>query len=95
MVNKGKLLGHIVSKEGLAMDPDRVKAIEALPLPYDKKALQSFLGQINFVRKFINNFSEIVSPITSMIKKDVFSWSYKAKSSLQRNKKGYNRGSCA
>ena len=55
------------------MDLYRVKAIESLPLPSNKKALQSFLGQINFVRKFINNFSYIISPITSMVKEDVFS----------------------
>jgi len=73
MVNQGKLLGHIVSKKGLAIDPDRVKAIEALALPSNKKALQSFLNQINFIRKFINDFSEIISLIISMLNKDVFS----------------------
>ena len=70
MVKQGKLLGHIISKELLAIDLDRVKAIEAFALPSNKKALQSFLGQINFVRKFINDFSKIVSLITSMLKKD-------------------------
>jgi len=44
MVNQGKLLGHIISEEELAIDLDRVKAIEALPLPSNKKTLQSFLG---------------------------------------------------
>jgi len=88
MVNQGKLLDHIVSKEGLAMDLDKVKAIEALPLPSNKKALQSFLGQIIFVKKFINNFLEIVSPITSMLKKDaIFSWSYEAKLAFKEIKK--------
>jgi len=59
-----------------------------LPLPSNKKALQSFLGQINFVRKFINNFSEIVSSITSMLKKDVvFSWSCEAKEAFKEIKK--------
>ena len=63
------MLGHIVSKEGLAIDPDRFKAIEALPLPSNKKALQYFLGQINFVKKIISVFSHIISPITTMLKK--------------------------
>ena len=59
----------------MVIDPDRVKVIEALPLPSNKKALQSFFGQINFVRKFINDFLEIVSPMIAMLKKDVvFSW---------------------
>lgn len=38
-VNQGKLLGHIVSGEGLDIDADKVKAIEVLPLLYNKKAL--------------------------------------------------------
>lgn len=49
MVNQGKLLGHIMSGEGLAIDPDWVKAIEALLLSSNKKALQSFLSQVNFI----------------------------------------------
>ena len=49
-VDEGKLLGHVISKEGWAVDPDRIKAINDLILPSNKKSLQSFLGQINFVR---------------------------------------------
>jgi len=44
MVNQGKLLCHIISEEGLVIDLDRVKAIEILPLPSNRKALQSFFG---------------------------------------------------
>lgn len=70
MVNQGKFLGHIVLGEGLAIDLNQVKAIEGLSLPSNKKALQSFFGQLNFIRKFISNFSKIVSSITTMLKKD-------------------------
>ena len=52
-VDEGKLLGHVISKEGWAIYPDRVKAINNLSLPSNKKSLQSFLGQINFVKRFI------------------------------------------
>jgi len=68
MINQGKLLSHIISKEGLVIGHDRVKAIEAFPLPSNKKALQSFLGQINFVRNFISGFSHIISPIIILMK---------------------------
>jgi len=57
MVNQEKLLGYIISEKGLVIDLDSVKGIEALPLPSNKKVLQSFLGKTNFVRKFINDFS--------------------------------------
>lgn len=43
-VDKGKLLEHVILKEGWAIDIDRVEAIDKLSLPLNKKALQSFLG---------------------------------------------------
>ena len=45
-VMRGTLLGHIVSREGIAMDPDKVKAILEAPAPTNIKALSRFLGQI-------------------------------------------------
>ena len=48
-VTEGKLLGHIVSKIGISIDPERVKAIEKIPLPHNKKGMQSFMGTINFM----------------------------------------------
>jgi hypothetical protein len=43
-VTKGKLLGHIISKYGVKLDPERVEVIGKVPLLVSKKALQSFLG---------------------------------------------------
>jgi hypothetical protein len=51
-VEEGKLLGHIISQGGISIDPERIKVIAQLPLPHNKKAMQSFFGKINFVRKF-------------------------------------------
>ncbi|KAH9301894.1 hypothetical protein KI387_013477 [Taxus chinensis] len=74
-VHEGKLLGHIVSKRGLKIDPERVSAILMVYLPNHKKALQSFLGRIDFVRRFIPDFANLVKPLTSMVKKNmVFRW---------------------
>lgn len=69
-VKEGKLLGHIVSKEGVKIDPERVATINEVPIPKTVKAIQSFLGQINFVRRFILNFADIIKPIVSMLKKE-------------------------
>ena len=75
-VSEGKLLGHIITKDGVKVDPQRVEAIKQVPLPQIKKALQSFLGQINFIRRFIPNFAEVIKPILKLLKKDVkFEWS--------------------
>ena len=85
--NQGKLLGHIVSKDGLTIDPERTKAILALPLPKHKKGLQSFLGRINFVRRFIPNLATMVKPLTTMLKKSmVFAWTTEGKESFEEIK---------
>jgi hypothetical protein len=69
-MQEGKLLGHIVSAEGVRIDPNRVEAIQALSIPRSKKEVQSFLGKINFLRRFVPNFAEEVKLITTMLKKE-------------------------
>ena len=49
VVTEGKLLGHIVSKKGISIDLEIIKAIEQIPFPHNKKGMQSFIGTINFV----------------------------------------------
>lgn len=64
-----------MSKSGIHIDPDRIKEISEIPLPHNKKAMQYFLGQINFVKRFVPDFSRIVSPLQAMIKKNsIFKW---------------------
>ena len=60
VVIEGKLLGHVVSKKGISIDPERIKAIEHIPLPHNKKGMQSFMGTINFVQRFVPDFAQIV-----------------------------------
>jgi ribonuclease HI len=82
-LKEGKLLGHIVSEEGIKIDPKRVEAIRNLSLPRSKKDIQSFLGTINFVRRFIGNFAELTKNITAMLKKDSkIKWTEAAKQSF-------------
>jgi hypothetical protein len=68
-MKEGKLLGHIVSAEGVRIDSSRVEAIQTLSLPRSKKEVQSFLGKINFLRRFVSNFVELVKYITTMLRK--------------------------
>jgi hypothetical protein len=83
-LKKGKLLGHIVSSEGVKIDPTRVEAIQRLSIPRSKKDIQSLLGKINFVRRFIPNFAELVKHITSMLKKgSEIKWTDNERSSFQ------------
>ena len=56
--------------EGVKIDPTRVEAIQKISIPRSKKDIQSFLGKINFIRRFIPNFSELIKHITGMLRKD-------------------------
>jgi hypothetical protein len=79
-VTEGKLLGHIITKDGVKLDPKRIEAIGKVPLPTTKKLLQSFLGQTNFVHRFIPNYAKIMKPIYKLLKKDVkFEWNDESK----------------
>ena len=60
---EGKLLRFIVSRKGIYIDPDRIQEIKNIPLPHNKNTMQSFLGQINFVKRFVPYFSQIILPL--------------------------------
>ena len=70
-MKEGKLLGHIVSTEGVRIDPCRVEEIQTLSPPRSKKEVQAFLGKINFLRRFVSNFAELVKHITAISEKEM------------------------
>ena len=83
-LEEGKLLGHIVSAEGVKINPTRVQAIQTLSIPRSKRDIQSLLGKINFVRRLIPNFAELVKHITSMLKKGAeIKWTDASRSSFE------------
>ena len=73
-VTSGTLLGHIVSKEGIAMDPDKVRAILEVPAPSNAKALSRFLGQIWWHRRMIRHLVDFVTPLHIVVHRLPFQW---------------------
>lgn len=69
-MDEGKLLGHIISKYGIRIDPTRVEVIQQIDLPRNKKEIQSFNGKMNFLRHFVPNLAEHLREITNTLKKD-------------------------
>ncbi len=69
-MEEGKLLGHIISKDGICIGPARVQEIQQIDLPRNKKEIQSFNGKMNFIRRFVPNFAEHLREMTNMLKKD-------------------------
>ncbi|KAJ9513875.1 hypothetical protein QJQ45_020951 [Haematococcus lacustris] len=71
-----KFLGHIVGKDGIAVDPAKVEAIHSWPVPQTLLALQGFLGPANYVRRFVLGFSMLAAPLTDLVglKAKDFDW---------------------
>jgi len=84
---KISFLGHVVSKDGVETDPEKIKAVAEWPLPETVKQMQSFLGFCNYYRTFIRNFSDIAKPLYRMTsKKDKFEWNEERKAAFQKLK---------
>lgn len=68
-------LGHVISGEGVAIDPAKIQAVQQRPAPTDTKQLRSFLGLDGYYRKFIRHYGIISKPLTDLLKKHTqFLW---------------------
>jgi hypothetical protein len=86
-IEEGTLLGFIISPDGIIIYPRRIESIKVITPPHNKKAMQSFLGKINFGRRFISDFAEIVKPIQEMTNKDKnFKWTKERKEAFDKIK---------
>ena len=80
-------LGHIVGQGHVAPRCAKVQAIVDFPAPSSKKEILRFLGMCGFYRKFVPNFSEVVAPMTDLLKKGVkFEWSSSCEMAFQKLK---------
>lgn len=71
-------LVHIVSHEGVKVDPRKIKAIKEWKIPTSRKNLQGFLRLIGYYHKFVKNYGKIEAPLTTLLQKNAFSWTPKA-----------------
>uniref|UniRef100_A0A669EUY2 Gypsy retrotransposon integrase-like protein 1 n=1 Tax=Oreochromis niloticus TaxID=8128 RepID=A0A669EUY2_ORENI len=69
-LNQVSYVGHIFTSEGLKADPSKTAAIKEMPVPADVQALQRFLGMVNYLGKFIPNFSHLSAPLRQLTHKD-------------------------
>lgn len=77
-VTSGKLLGFLMSQQGIQIDPKKVKAILDMPPPRTQRQIESFLGRLGFLRHFLANFAINAKPLTNLLKKEApFIWSNK------------------
>ena len=64
-------LGHIISSEGIRVDPSKTDAITKISVRQSLLELQRFLGMVNYLGKFISNLAEVTAPLRALSKKDV------------------------
>ncbi|KAM1805114.1 hypothetical protein ACFX12_030900 [Malus domestica] len=68
-------LGHIISANGITVDPSKISTITDWPTPSNLRDLRGFLGLAGYYHKFVRNFGIIAKPLTDLLRKDSFRWS--------------------
>jgi hypothetical protein len=78
-----KLLGFIVSHDGIRADPSKLEAISNWPMPQTGKGMQSFLGFCNYLRNHVPNYSTLASPLEQCKSRSTISWNSELTNAFQ------------
>jgi len=65
-----EFLGHVISAQGIQVDPKKTQAIDEWVQPKTVTELRSFLGLANYYRKFVKDYAKITGPLTTLLRKD-------------------------
>ena len=77
-------MGHVVSKEGIAVDSEKIRSIMEWVAPKNMDEAISFMGLTGYYKMFIKNFSHISYPMTSMQRKGKkFEWTEECATSFE------------
>jgi hypothetical protein len=83
-INEVLFLGHIINKDGLAVDPKKVVDILNWKAPTDARGIKSFNGMAGYYRQFIEGFSKIAKPMTAFLANKVeFKWTQKCQEAFE------------
>jgi hypothetical protein len=83
-----KILGFVISKNGIMMDKSKVECIQKRKRPENVKQIQEFFGLTNHFRRFVKDYAKISYPINQLLKKDTpFVWSLECEEAFQNLKK--------
>ena len=87
-LDKVHFLGHVVSKDGVSVDPAKIEAVSKWPAPTNVTEIRSFLGLASYYRRFVEGFSSLAAPLTALTKKGKkYEWTEKCEESFQELKR--------
>lgn len=90
-----KFFGFIFSSDGMHPDPEKIEEIKHMPIPEDAKALQSFLGLMNYFKRFIPQYSTLTHPLRKLLHKDTpWKWNSDCQSSFDNLTNALSSESC-
>ncbi|XP_063952108.1 uncharacterized protein K02A2.6-like [Lytechinus pictus] len=82
-----EFLGHVIDRSGVHKTPDKMKKLEELERPQSVSELRSYLGLLNYYRKFIPNLAHEIAPLTDLLKSErKFVWNIEAERAFLRSK---------
>lgn len=83
-----QFLGHVVSKDGIKVDPAKIEAVSKWEQPKNPTEIRSFLGYAGYYRRFVKDFAKIATLLTKLTRKnEKFIWDEKCEESFQELKK--------
>lgn len=80
-------LGHVITIEGVRVDPDKIKAMQMWPKLKTITALHGFLRLTGYYRKFVKDYRTFATPLTQMMKKGGFQWNEEGEQAFENLKK--------
>ena len=81
---KVQFFGHIVSKDGLDVDPSKIKAVQNFPVPQSQTEVKSFSGLASYYRRFVPKFAEIARPLHKATETSTkFEWTPEAQDAFE------------
>ena len=82
-----QFLGHVISSEGIKVDPSKIEAVMNWERPKTPTEVRSFLGLAGYYRRFVQDFAKIATPLTKLTRKnEKFTWNEKCEESFQELK---------
>ena len=86
-----QFFGHVFTKDGLKLSPDKVRAVKECGVSENKEAVRSFLGMAGYLDNFIKNYAAIAAPLYQLTRKEPNSTGVSKKRSIQKDPRQHRK----